>query len=186
MTEVHTSSSGDVVEFLIDQHEQIKSLFRETLAHTGDEREEYFVQLRRLLAVHETAEEEIVHPRAKEELPDGENIVNARLDEENEAKQVLTELEKLDADSAEFERQLSELRMAVLDHAENEEREEFAQLRRDMSDRELERMVRTVRLSESVAPTRPHPGVETRGVNLVAGPFASMVDRARDAIVGKG
>ncbi|MDG3010797.1 hemerythrin domain-containing protein [Rhodococcus sp. D2-41] len=186
MSEVHASSSGDVIDFLIDQHQQIKSLFRETLAHTGDEREEQFVHLRRLLAVHETAEEEIIHPRAKDELPDGESIVQARLDEENEAKQVLGKLETLDVDSAEFERQLSELRVAVLDHADSEEREEFAQLRRGMSERELERMVRTVRLSESVAPTRPHPGVETRGVNLVAGPFASMMDRARDAIVGKG
>ena len=36
------------------------------------------------------------------------------------------------------------------------------------------------------APTRPHAGVESQVANLTAGPFAAMLDRARDAIVGKG
>lgn len=52
-----------------------------------------------MLAVHETAEEEIVHPAARRALPDGEAIVKARLQEENEAKKALAELERLDCSS---------------------------------------------------------------------------------------
>ena len=50
-------SPTDVIDLLTDQHEQIKSLFTETLALAGDERERAFRDLRRLLAVHETAED---------------------------------------------------------------------------------------------------------------------------------
>jgi hypothetical protein len=41
-------------------------------------------------------------------------------------KTFLAELEKLDVDTEEFTRQLSELRDAVIDHAEHEEQDEFA------------------------------------------------------------
>lgn len=49
---------------------------------------------------------------------------------------------------------------------------------------ELERMGRAAKLAELIAPTRPHPGVESQSANLLAGPFAVMMDRARDALLG--
>jgi Hemerythrin HHE cation binding domain. len=184
MTQV--DNAHDVVAFLKAQHEQIKKLFSQVASTTGSEREERFVELRRLLAVHETAEEEIVHPRAKQELDDGESIVSARLEEENEAKQALAELEKIDVETSEFEVKFEELHKAVLAHAEAEETREFAKLEQELDDDQLERMRNAVKLAESTAPTRPHAGVESKAANLTAGPFAMMLDRARDAISGKG
>jgi hypothetical protein len=113
-------------------------------------------------------------------------VVGQRLEEEHEAKTVLQKLEKLDVDSVEFTRLLTELRDAVLDHAEHEEKDEFARLGQQLSSRELETMGRAAKLAEAIAPTRPHAGVESQLANLVAGPFAAMLDRARDAIIGKG
>ncbi|WP_375486008.1 hemerythrin domain-containing protein [uncultured Mycobacterium sp.] len=179
-------SSTDVTEFLVGQHERIKSLFAETLDASGKEREKSFIELRRLLAVHETAEEEVVHPRAKRKIADGDKVVSARLKEENEAKKVLTELEKLDVDSDEFTDQLTKLRDAVVDHAEHEEHEEFSKLEEELDQDELKRMGRAAELAEAIAPTRPHAGVESQAANMLAGPFAAMMDRARDAIIGKG
>jgi hypothetical protein len=46
-------------------------------------------------------------------------------------------------------------------------------------------MRRAVKLAESIAPTRPHAGVESAVGNVLVGPFASMIDRARDALTGK-
>lgn len=172
----------DVIDFLTDQHEQIKSLFTETLALSGEERERAFRDLRRLLAVHETAEEEIVHPRAKHKVPGGEKIVEARLEEENAAKKALAELESLEIDSKDFTSKLTKLRDAVIAHAEHEEAEEFAKLGAELSSKELERMGEVAKLAEAVAPTRPHPGVESQAANLIVGPFAAMLDRARDVI----
>lgn len=62
-------SPTDVVDFLVSQHQQIKAMFAETLAASGKAREKAFVELRRLLAVHETAEEEIVHPAPSARSP---------------------------------------------------------------------------------------------------------------------
>ncbi len=186
MAQAAPKSPTDVVDFLVSQHEQIKSLFAATLSASGKEREKNFVELRQLLAVHETAEEEIVHPRAKRKIPNGAAVVGARLEEENEAKKVLTELEKLDVDSQKFTSQLTELRDAVVDHAEHEESDEFAKLAEELTSDELEQMGRAAKLAEAIAPTRPHAGVESQIANMLAGPFAAMLDRARDAISGKG
>lgn len=179
------SSGIDVISFLEEQHEEIKRAFSRVNAASGKERETAFVALRRLLAVHETAEEEIVHPAARNALPNGAIVVEARLQEENEAKKVLAELEHLDVDSSEFATQLARLERSVIVHATAEEREEFAQLASVLDQRQLERMRRAAEFAEKMAPTRPHPGVESATANVLAGPFAAMLDRARDAFSGK-
>jgi hemerythrin superfamily protein len=179
------ASGQDVVTFLVAQHNQVKQLFEDVMNATGDAREEAFAALRRMLAVHETAEEEIVHPRARQALEDGDDIVGARLQEENEAKQTLSELEKLDVSSAEFETMFRELQADVLMHASAEEQQEFGRLADVLDNDELERMRTAVRVAQSVAPTRPHPGVESPAANMLVGPFASMMDRARDLLTGK-
>jgi Hemerythrin HHE cation binding domain len=138
-----------------------------------------------LLAVHETAEEEIVHPAARKALPNGEALVAARLGEENEAKKILAQLESLDVDSTEFDTLLSRLERSVIVHAQAEERDEFGQLASVLDQSQLERMARAAELAEKIAPTRPHPGVESAAANMLAGPFAAMIDRARDALSGK-
>jgi hypothetical protein len=43
-------------------------------------------------------------------------------------------------------------------------------------------MTSAVRAAEAIAPTHPHPGVESAKLNFAVGPFASMLDRARDII----
>jgi len=185
MTATRIENAQDVVTFLKAQHEQIKALLSQVAESSGSEREEAFTQLRRLLAVHETAEEEIVHPRARHELENGEAVVSARLEEENEGKQVLSELEKMDVSSKEFEEKFTSVRTDVVEHAEAEEHEEFGRLAQELDADQLEKMRRAVEFAESTAPTHPHPGAESRTANMIVGPFASMMDRARDAITGK-
>src|ERR1043165_6115217 len=100
-TQMH--SGKDVVAFLKGQHEQVKQLFEDVEAASGEEKERAFFQLRRLLAVHETAEEEIVHPAARRARSNGDAVIDARLREEKAAKTALAELEELDLDSPEFD-----------------------------------------------------------------------------------
>jgi hemerythrin superfamily protein len=177
-------SGKDVVAFLKSQHQRIKGLFETVLAAEGKEREAAFASLRRLMAIHETAEEEVVHPAARRALPDGEAVVTARLNEENKAKKALAAIEKLDVASAQFETQLRALQADVLAHAESEEKQEFERLGDTLDRARLERMRSAVELAEKFAPTHPHAGVESATANLMVGPFAAMVDRARDAITG--
>nr|WP_242671598.1 hypothetical protein [Mycobacterium syngnathidarum] len=88
----------------------------------------------------------------------------------------------MDVDSDEFITELAKFRDAVIDHAEHEEHEEFDKLHRKLDADDLERMVKSVQAAEAIAPTRPHPGVESAALNFAVGPFASMLDRARDLI----
>lgn len=178
-------TTEDVVAFLVRQHERIADMFDDVRASHGATRAEAFTALRRMLAVHETAEEQIVHPRVRRDLRDGDLIVDARLREEEDAKRQLKALEKLDVDSEEFARGIAELGVAVMAHADREEREEFARISEELEPAQLERMRIAVQLAERLAPTHPHPGVELAGQHLLSGPFTAMLDRARDLITGQ-
>ncbi|NUT10904.1 MAG: hemerythrin domain-containing protein [Nonomuraea sp.] len=172
----------DVIEFLLRQHEQIRQLFGEVEAAPADARGEPFRRLVRLLAVHETAEEEIVHPYARRLLATGDAVVDERLAEEHAAKDMLTQLEKAGVDDAQFLLNLGTLKAMVLEHAQAEEREEFPQLRLHTGDAERRAMTLGVQAAEALAPTHPHAGTETATANLLAGPPLMIMDRARDAI----
>lgn len=102
--------------------------------------------------------------------------------EENESKEQLAQLEKLDVDSAEFNQLFAGFQRAVLAHAEAEEQDEFPLLQEGADSEQLHRLERALEAAEKTAPTHPHPSAKTTTMNYVAGPFAAMVDRARDAI----
>ena len=183
MADMIVQSPDEVVAFLKAQHNLIEDMFDEVLlASDPQARAKPFVELRQLLAVHETAEEMVVHPRVRREADAGDAIVDARLAEEHEAKELLSQIEKLHITSQQFIDELTKLRDAVLDHAEHEENEEFPVLQREVDTDDLKRMATAVRAAEAIAPTRPHAGVESAKLNFAVGPFASMLDRARDVI----
>src|ERR687885_329359 len=93
-TAVDTGNTGDVVQFLLSQHQQIRTLLDSVLSAGGQARQGAFDDARELLARHQTA--------------------------------------------------------------------------------------------EKMAPTHPHPSAKTTAMNYVAGPFAAMLDRARDAFSKSG
>ena len=171
----------DVVDFLRRQHEEIRQLFTRMETARDEERTKTFRALVRLLAVHETAEEEIVHPEVRR-LTGGEPVVEARIGEEHRAKELLSTLDSIGPDADGFDTLLLLLRDDVLAHAEHEEREEFPLLRQNHDAKRLRGMAATARLAEATAPTRPHPGVESAKANLLLGPPTAIMDRARDAI----
>ena len=181
------SQYQDVVDLLLEQHQQVRRLFSELERVNGDARRDQFEQLVRLLAVHETAEEEVVYPAVRKMVDDGDMLADARTAEEAEAKKALSELEELGVDHPDFESQLRSLRQIVLIHAENEEKEVFPELRQSHSREQLETMARGVHAAESFAPTHPHPrGPESAIGNIVVGPFVAVADRVRDAIRNAG
>ncbi len=177
------SQNLDVVEFLLAQHLEVRQLFAQLQQATGETRKEPFQRLVQLLAVHETAEEEVVYPVVRSSVPDGDAVADARTAEEDEAKKALSELETLDVTSAEFDQKLEAFRAMVIQHAENEEREVFPRLREAQDPDQLRTMAKAVQAAERLAPTHPHPHAPESAVgNIVVGPFVAIVDRVRDAI----
>lgn len=176
---------GDVVGILLEQHARIRDLFADVKSSEGEHKQQAFDELRALLAVHETAEEMIVRPVAKDTA--GPREADARNHEEQEANKVLAQLEKMDVTGTEFDARFAEFERAVIDHAEHEEREEFPAVHAGRSEEQLRRMGTLLRSAEKIAPTHPHPSAAGKPMaQWSVGPFASLIDRTRDAIRAAG
>jgi len=183
-------AGGDAIDFLIGQHDMIRDLLAEVSESAGPVRQLAFERLVRLLAVHETAEEQLVHPLAQVSVDGSDDLLAQRLAEEREAKETLAELERMGPDAPEFEALFEQFRGKVLAHVHLEEVDEFTALRASVPAQQLRALVAMLKIAEAVAPTHPHPGVESAVANYVAGPVLSLFDRttdfARKALVSQG
>jgi len=181
------TNQQDAVRFLSGQHDEIRALFASIADAGGPERRETFEHLVRLLAVHETAEEMVVYPAIRSAGDEGNRIAEARLAEEDEAKKVLSDLEKLDPASEEFDELFRQFRSAVEAHADGEEREAFPLFDRATDHEHLQRMTSALKVAEGIAPTHAHKAAPESAVgNLLIGPFVAVVDRVRDALRDAG
>lgn len=150
MAESFGQPAGDVVGFLMNQHDLIKAKFDDVLdADDAAARRTALDELRQLLAAHENAEEAVIHPWVRREIAGGVTVVEARLSEERQAREKLAELEKMDVRSAQFHDALADFRDAVLMHAVREEDEEFARLQTEARPEDLENMATAVRAAEA-------------------------------------
>jgi hemerythrin superfamily protein len=164
-----TEYADDVVDYLAEQHDHIKSLMGRVLSSSGADRQRAFDAARETLARHEAAEEAVLRPLVRE-VPGGEEEAGQRTFEESRAKETLGELEQLDVDSIPFEVLFRDLEKAVLVHAENEQTLEFPLLRQTHDPDTLRRARAAV---EEVEAGRT-PWEEQHGRT-----FAEMLDRAR-------
>jgi hemerythrin superfamily protein len=175
------SNTTDLLDAVRRDHREIESLMSMVDTATGDARRDAFEDLVRKLAVHETAEEEVVHPLAKG--AGAKDVVDEVLNEETTAKKALSALDGMDVNSPGFETQFEKLKIDVKRHAEYEEQQEHPRIRAEVPADKLERAAKMFDFAEKTAPTRPHPsGPESRGGNLVLGPIFAIADRVRDAV----
>ncbi|MBA2948880.1 hemerythrin domain-containing protein [Streptomyces sp. PSKA28] len=172
---------GDVVGVLLNQHARIRDLFSDVKSAEGQHKRQAFDELRALLAVHETAEEMVLRPVAKDAA--GQDETEARNREEEAANKVLADLEKMDVSSGDFDTTFARFEQSVIDHAEHEEREEFPFVVRECAEGKRKGMGTMLRAAEKIAPTHPHPGAAGSPMaQWTVGPFASLVDRTKDAL----
>jgi hemerythrin superfamily protein len=173
----------DVVDLVLADHRTVRKLFADFESAGADQRVDLWRAIVRALAVHETAEEEIVHPAARRYLDGGDDIVDARVAEESAAKQTLAELERLDVANPDFMTRFRVFSTDVLTHAGHEEQEELSGLRASTSDDDRERMGKLFGVAKSAAPTHGHAHApESATGNVVVGPVVALMDRVRDAI----
>jgi iron-sulfur cluster repair protein YtfE (RIC family) len=170
-----------IIDALRHDHDELRAMLAQLEVVTGEQRRELFHQLLGELVRHEVAEEEILRPISKRDA--GEAIASARIKEEGRAEEHLKAMEKLDPASAEFTSSLARLRREVERHAAAEETKEFPRVAAKETTERLEQMGRAYELAKQAAPTRPHPSTPNTPVaNMLVGPFAAVMDRARDAV----
>jgi iron-sulfur cluster repair protein YtfE (RIC family) len=166
-----TEYAGDVVEFLVDQHEELRTLLARVLAASGPQRQRAWEAARTALERHEAAEEAVLRPLTRQ-APGGDALAEARTREEDRASQALALLERYEVDSVSFETEFRTLQEAVLSHAEKEETAEFPLVRRTHDAGTLRRARRAV--EEAEAGRRPGPVVPDGG-----GGLGALLGRAR-------
>jgi hemerythrin-like domain-containing protein len=182
----------DVIEILEHDHREVEELFTKLEALRGDTTEAAAGRRRDLvddvtieLVRHAVAEDVLVYPQVAKKVSEQEAERARR--EHHEAEETMQRLEGLDPDDAAFDDALATLMREIREHIAEEEGEMFVHMRQTFSDDELRSMGKRVEAFKKVAPTRPHPSVPNEpGPRLAVGPIASLIDRMRDAISGRG
>lgn len=184
-------SDVDVTVVLTRQHNQVRVLQEQLQAvpsHTSGGTQSDVAQRKSIvdlitvyLSGHETAEEEHFWPAVREALPDGDAWAETALEQEQEGKDLLTELGRLEPDTGEFDEHAQKLVLALRRHVAHEE-QVFLRLREAVPQKERERLGRKIMKAGTLAPTRPHrrspkkPGAAVKA----AAPGAAAMDKARD------
>lgn len=172
-----------IVALVKADHEKVKKLFGRLDAQTSESMEDYFCELRETLVRHEVAEELTLYPAFREDVPGGDPIAEARIEEQSEAEEKLAELEKMDSTTATFKGELTKLRADVMEHAEHEEQEILPRLAEHATADRLKEVGERYEKAMASAPTHPHPHApDTPPGNVVLGPVAAMADKVRDAM----
>lgn len=175
-------SREDIVDRLHEDHIELRALFGRMDATSPGQRGDLFRHLVSELARHEAAEEAIVHRALRDEVPGGEDVAAAVLEEENRAEHLLADLERMDPAGDEFLAAFATLRADVLAHADHEERDEFPRLRAHLDADRRVQMANAFDKVKGIAPTHPHPRTPQEPmVRAAVGPIAGIFDRARDA-----
>ena len=180
-----TMSTTDVIELLLSDHEEAKTLLERFEQVAPTERASYFYEVVNELVRHEVAEEHVVYPIIRHAGPGGEQEANARIAEQSKAETLLAALEKLDLDSEEFTTQFTTMRQLVLDHASAEEASTFPLLKEMEDDDSRRALAGRYEHAKAKAPAHPHPHApHTPPGNVVFGAVAALFDKARDAVRG--
>lgn len=135
------------------------------------------------LVRHAVAEEMYVYPAMRKHLPDGEKAVEHDVGEHQELEQAMKDLEGLEVTGPDFDRTLRRLETMLADHVQDEESEQFPELRQRIPHDELVEMAGKVQNAKKLAPTRPHPDAPNSELfHKLAGPGVGLVDRLKDMI----
>ena len=141
------------------------------------------------LSMHAAVEEELLYPAARKRLRNGTTLVNEAKTEHRQLKRLLDRLDKMDADDPQSDEVMASVRRAVQQHVKEEEGPGgiLQGLRKEMSRDELVTLGKELRAAKKLAPTRPHPNApDSPPANMLVDGAAGMVDRARDAMTGRG
>ena len=188
---------ASVFEVLGRDHDEVRALLAElesgdTAAAGSDEtllarRGELVQRLVIAESEHEAVEEELFWPAVREHVPDGDHLADVATHQEQQGKRLLDHLRKADPADAGFNSLVTQFIHDGREHIAYEEEQVWPKMR-DMLDEDHQfQLGESIETAKRIAPTRPHPMTPPRpGVLKTHGTVAAMVDRAVDALTGRG
>jgi hemerythrin superfamily protein len=179
-----TAAEQDVVDILTTDHHEVLDLLQHIKSSTDhEERRDLTDVIISELVRHSVAEEMFVYPAIRKHLPNGEEAVQHDIEEHKELEQTMKALEGVEASDPQFDSLLIELEQILRDHVQDEEAEQFPELRARIPRSDLVDMAAKVTAAKKAAPTRPHPMAPNNQLfHKLVGPGVGLVDRMRDAL----
>jgi hemerythrin superfamily protein len=130
----------NALKVLEQDHQKVKGLFQELgRASDHNKRKELFDKIDTALEIHAHIEETVFYPAIEQHEELSEMVAEA-LEEHQEAKALLEELEEMGPEQHEFDSTLQELMEGVEHHVQEEESEMFPQVREVFDEDELEQL----------------------------------------------
>jgi hemerythrin-like domain-containing protein len=171
---------------MLDDLERVPAQVRSVTPEDLPARKRLVTELVMAASAHEAIEEAYFWPTVQHWLEEGRALAAPALRQERSAKQVLAELDKLQAGGVRFEQLVSRLISDTREHIAYEESQVWPVVRQSMAGTELERLGKKMARARKSAPTRPHPHTPANpGVLKTVGVAAAVADRARDALTGR-
>jgi hemerythrin HHE cation binding domain-containing protein len=187
----------DAIEFLHNDHEQVLGMFsrleqdaRPVTAGDADRRrrrQELVTELVIAESQHEAVEEQYFWPAVREQVPGGDQLADHAVEQEQAAKHILARLDGMSADEPEFEKLVAQVIEDGREHIAYEQDMVWPRLRETLTPQEMIKLGEQMAAAKKAAPTRPHPHTPpSPGALKTVGAAAAMVDKARDAMTGRG
>ncbi len=173
----------DITTIIENDHREVERLFDAYRTGPAADQQGVVDQLRVTLSHHAAAEEILVYPAVRRATGAGDQQADHSIDEHQEIKRLLADVDDLSADDPAQSSKIAELERAVSHHVQEEESVVLPALRGGTDPERLERMGELFEDIKPLLPTRPHPLVPgTSTAQLLAGPLASVTDRIRDLV----
>lgn len=130
----------DALELLKQDHQAVKSLFDQIDdAEDAKQRKKLFDQIDTELNIHAHIEETVFYPEMQK-IDELKEMVEEALEEHQEVKTLLEEMEGLDPENEQFSASLEELMENVEHHVAEEENEMFPKVREQCDQATLDRL----------------------------------------------
>lgn len=135
---------------------------------------------------HEAIEEQFFWPAVRKALDDGDTLADKAVEQEQEGKKLLAQLEHGEPGQPEYQQALQAFVKAGREHIAYEQEVVWPKVEAALSREQLERLGGQLKQAKKIAPTRPHP--ETPPTPLVLktlGMVTATIDHVRDALTGR-
>jgi Hemerythrin HHE cation binding domain len=187
----------DVFEVLKKDHDEVKAMLDRLsdgpTAATGATGEQLAQRKRRVDNLimeesrHEAAEQQYFWPAMRQFGPEGGRIADQAIEQETAGEETLNKLDALDPNDQRFESVLASFASDARAHIAFEEAHAWPLLSATLSQQESAELAEKIIQAKKLAPTRPHPKVPPQpGALKTVGPLASMADKIRDVLTGRG
>lgn len=127
----------DAFQLLKTDHQKVSGIFDQIEASEPAARQQLFTQLKHELDVHAHIEETVLYPVLKQ-AAETRDITLEAIEEHQEVKDLLAELQGMSTDDEDWEDTISELRENVEHHVHEEEGEMFEKARTVLSQQQIE------------------------------------------------